>query len=290
MDLVALVDRAPHPGETITGRSYQQLPGGKGANQALAAARAGADVHMVGAVGDDAFGASIRSVLNADGVDTTGLGTVDVPTGTAHIVVDEHGTNAIVVIPGANGTVTELTDVHRAAIEKADTLLLQLELPLRAVTRAARYARSVGTRVVLTPAPVVPLPPELLESVDLLVPNEHEAAQLTGQQQPHAAARALLDAGVGAVTVTLGERGCSYLAGDDAEPLAEPAVQVRAVDTTAAGDTFAGCLAVALAEGRGLRDALSWASTAAALSVQRIGASASMPSRAEIDAEAASRA
>ncbi|MGH3358456.1 MAG: ribokinase [Nocardioidaceae bacterium] len=286
MDLVALVERAPSPGETVTGRSYEQLPGGKGANQALAAARAGAAVRMVGAVGADAFGESIRAVLTRDGVDTTGLAVADVATGTAHIVVDDAGTNAIIVIPGANGTVQQLTDDRRTAIAAADTLLMQLELPLQVVVEAARYARSVGTRVVLTPAPAVPLPPELLEVVDLLVPNEHEAALLTGEHEPVSAARALIEGGVAAVAVTLGERGSVYLAAD-AEPVAEPAVPVRAVDTTAAGDTFVGCLAVALAEGRPLREALRWASTAASLSVQRIGASASMPSRTEIDAAVA---
>lgn len=287
MDLVAFVDRSPSPGETVTGRSYEQLPGGKGANQALAAARAGGDVRMVGAVGADPFGEAIRAVLAADGVDTSGLATAETATGTAHIVVDGDGTNAIVVIPGANGTVRELTDDHRAAIDAADTLLLQLELPLELVVAAARYARSVGVRVVLTPAPVLPLPPELLSAVDLLVPNEHEAARLTGLSDPRAAAQALLDGGVAAVTVTLGERGSLYLARGESAPVVEPAVPVRAVDTTAAGDTFAGCLAVALSEQRPLREALARASAAAALSVQRVGASASMPTRDEIDAAAA---
>lgn len=283
MDLVAFVDRSPAPGETVTGRSYEQLPGGKGANQALAAARAGGEVRLVGAVGDDAFGEAIRGVLAADGVDTRGLVTADTATGTAHIVVDGDGTNAIVVIPGANGTVRELTDEHRAAIDAADTLLLQLELPLELVVEAAAYAHSVGVRVVLTPAPVLPLPAQLLSAVDLLVPNEHEAARLTGLDDPGAAARALVAAGVAAVTVTLGERGSLYLERGESEPIVEPAVPVRAVDTTAAGDTFAGCLAVSLAEQRPLRESLQRASAAAALSVQRVGASASMPTREEID-------
>lgn len=284
MDLVALVDRAPGLGETVTGRSFEQQPGGKGANQALAASRAGADVRMVGAVGDDAFGRSIQAVLATDGVDTIGLAVTPVPTGTAHIVVDAQGGNSIVVVPGANATLRALSDEHRMAIAACDTLMLQLELPLGVVVEAAQHARSHGIRVVLTPAPVVPLPSALLGCVDLLVPNEHEAARLTGHVEPAMAARALLDDGVSQVVVTLGERGCLYLGSESEAPVEEPAVAVQAVDTTAAGDTFVGCLSVALGEGRALREALRWASVAAALSVQRLGASTSMPDRTDIDA------
>ncbi len=283
MDLLTLVDRAPRLGETVTGRGFKQVPGGKGANQALAAARAGAEVRMLGAVGADAFGWAIRGVLDAAGVDTTGLLSVEAPTGTAHIVVDAEGGNAIVVVPGANGTVVALSDEHRAAIEDADALLLQLELPLELVMAAARYARGCGTVVVLTPAPVVPLPRELLGLIDLLVPNEHEAAQLSGLDDPARAARALLDLGVSAVVVTHGQRGCVYVGAGGADVIEVPAVPVHAVDTTAAGDTFVGCLAVALAEGRDPLPALTWASAGAALSVQRLGASSSMPRRADID-------
>jgi ribokinase len=282
MDLVALVDRAPRPGETVTGRSFEQVPGGKGANQALAAARAGASVRMAGAVGDDLFGTSIRQLLAANGVDTTELCTVDVPTGTAHIVVDAQGENSIVVVPGANGTLESLTASHEAAIAACDTLLLQLELPLPIVAAAARHAHARGTRVVLTPAPVVPLPDELLTAVDLVVANQHEADALTGCPDPRDAARALLDRGVGAVAVTLGERGSLYV--DPGQVLEQPSLQVRVVDTTAAGDTFVGVLSVALGEGRELQEALRWATAAAALAVQRVGASASMPTRSEIDA------
>ncbi|MPZ95825.1 MAG: ribokinase [Propionibacteriales bacterium] len=282
MDLVALVDRAPALGETVTGRSFVQMPGGKGSNQALAAARAGADVRMIGAVGDDVFGAAIRNMLKENGVETAGLVSVAEPTGTAHIVVDAGGGNSIVVVPGANATVAQLSESQRAVIRDCDTLLMQLELPLEVVVEAAAWARACGTRVVLTPAPVVPLSNELLATVDLLVPNEHEAALLTGVSDPTGAAQALLDDGVTAVVVTLGERGCLYLDADGAT--SQPAPSVTAVDTTAAGDTFVGCLAVALGEGRNLSDALGWATSAAVLSVQRVGASASMPYRAEIDA------
>nr|WP_281387042.1 ribokinase [Jiangella mangrovi] len=281
MDLVVTVDRAPGRGETVTGRTYDTVPGGKGANQALAAARAGADVAFLGAVGDDDFGLRITALLSADGVDVSGLVVSDRPTGTAHITVDGDGDNSIVVVPGANGTVTELTDAHRAVIDAADAVLLQLELPLALVTEAARYAHERGVRVVLTPAPAVPLPEELLAAVDVLVPNEHEAALLTGDGDPVTAARSLAARG-GDVVVTLGARGAVRVSGESTTQVA--AFAVAAVDTTAAGDTFAGVLAAGLASGLEWPAALRRASAAAALSVQRPGASSSMPSRAEIDA------
>ena len=281
MDLVVTVDRAPGRGETVTGRTYDTVPGGKGANQALAAARAGGDVAFLGAVGDDDFGRRITALLTESGVDVSGLVVSDRPTGTAHITVDGDGDNSIVVVPGANGTVTELTDAHRAAIDGADLLLMQLELPLDLVTAAAIHARSRGVRVVLTPAPAVPLPEALLDAVGLLVPNEHEAALLAGVGDPVAAARSLAARG-GDVVVTLGAKGALRVSGDETTEVA--AFAVTAVDTTAAGDTFAGVLAVGLAEGLDWPQALRRASAAAALSVQRPGASSSMPDRAEIDA------
>src|SRR6266566_704546 len=212
MDLVVTVDRAPGRGETVHGSAFHTMPGGKGANQALAAARAGGTVSFAGAVGADAHGAQIRSLLAAEGVDVSGLATAADATGTAHITVDASGANSIVVVPGANATVRSLTDAHRSAIAHADVLLLQLELPMAVVVEAAQFARLSGVATVLTPSPV------------------------------------------------------------------------EVVDTTAAGDTFVGGFAVARAEGTDLAGALRWASAAAALAVQRLGASASMPRRAEIDA------
>ncbi len=281
MDLVAYVSRAPGLGETVFGREFRTSPGGKGANQAIAAARAGADVVMIGAVGSDAFGLDIRTALSAAGVSVERLRTVPGPTGTAHIVVDDAGGNAIVVVPSANATVNFL-EGDRAALEGCDALLLQLELPMPAVLAGAAAGRAAGARVVLTPAPAQPLPDELLATVDLLVPNEHEAAALTGLDDPSAALAALLDR-VPEVVVTLGPAGCLY-GSRDGDVLRVPAVAVEAVDTTAAGDTFVGALAVALAEGRPVGAALRWSCAAAALSVQRPGASSSMPSRAEISA------
>ncbi|MGW3622350.1 ribokinase [Streptomyces sp. NPDC000880] len=281
MDLVAYVSHAPKRGETVTGREFRTIPGGKGANQAVAAARAGGDVAMIGAVGSDDFGVLLRHTLESSGVDTDLLRTAEGPSGTAHIVVDDEGGNAIVVIPGANGTVTALAPGDEALIATSVALLLQLELPLSAVLDGAEAARRHGVRTVLTPAPAQPLPPELLAVTDLLVPNEHEAATLAGVADPHMAAEALLRQ-VPEVVITLGSAGSLYAA-RGADPVTVPAPRVRAVDTTGAGDTFVGALAVALVEGMPVQQALTWASAAAALCVQRPGASTSMPYRSEID-------
>ncbi|MGV9352371.1 ribokinase [Streptomyces misionensis] len=282
MDLVTRAARAPQPGETVTGREFRTIPGGKGAGQAIAAARAGATVSMIGAVGTDAFGARLRETLEHSGVDTDFLRTVEGPSGTAHIVVDDEGGNSIVVVPGANGTVDHLSPGDEGVIASADALLLQLEIPLAAVVAGAEAARRHGVRTILTPSPARPLPPELLAATDLLVSNEEEAITLTGHPDPRAAAAALLEV-VPCAVVTLGATGCLYVT-RDAAPLVVPAPRVEAVDPTGAGDTFAGALAVALAEEKPVREALSWAAAAASLSVERAGASASMPYRPEIDA------
>ncbi|MEU6485187.1 ribokinase [Streptomyces sp. NPDC046887] len=282
MDLVAYASRAPGLGETVTGREFRTAPGGKGLNQAVAAVRAGAEVSMIGAVGSDQYGAVLRASLQGAGVDIDLLRTVEGPSGTAHITVDDEGRNAIVVVPAANGTVESLLPGDETLIATADALLLQLELPLSAVVEAARAARRHGVRTILTPAPARPLPPELLAATDLLVPNEHEAAALTGIADLHGAAEELLRH-VPQTVITLGAAG-SLHAARGADPVLVPAPEVDAVDTTAAGDTFTGALSVALAEGRPVRDALAWASSAAALSVQRLGAAPAMPYRKEIDA------
>jgi ribokinase len=206
MDLVVTVPSAPGRGETVTGTSFHTGPGGKGANQAIAARRAGADVTFLGAVGDDEYGARIRTLLAADGVDVSGLTTSDQPTGTAHIVVDNAGENSIIVVPGANGTMRSLTAEHRDRIAAADVLLLQLELPLEVVAQAARFARANGVWTVLTPAPARELPPEVLASVELLVPNQHEATALTGTVDPDEAGRSLQQRS-GQVLITLGTSG-----------------------------------------------------------------------------------
>ncbi|MEU8106301.1 ribokinase [Nonomuraea muscovyensis] len=282
MDLVAYVAQAPKQGETVTGRAFRTIPGGKGANQAIAAARAGAEVTFLGAVGDDGFGAEIRDTLAVAGVNVEHLRRVPGPSGIAHIVVDDAGGNSIIVVPGANGAVTAPDAADRAVIAASRAVLLQLELPLDAVTGAARAAKEAGVPAILTPAPARSLPDELLDAVTLIVPNEHEAAAVTGRNEPEAALEALLER-VPEAVITLGSDGALY-GSRSGERLRVPAVRVAAVDTTAAGDTFAGALAVARSEGLSAAEALRFASVAAALSVQRQGASTSMPARAEIDA------
>ena len=282
MDLVAYTDQVPASGETVTGKDFRQVPGGKGANQAVAAARAGADTVFLGAVGDDPFGAVLRDNLVDCGIDTRGVRVAPGVSGVAHIVVDGRGSNSIIVIPGANGTVTSTVEGDAALIGNADALLLQLELPMEAVVAAARTGRELGVPVYLTPAPARELPAELLENVDVLVPNEHEAAAITGQRDPERAVAALLEL-VPEVLLTLGGRGSLHgLRGGGTVHV--PARRVKAVDTTAAGDTFCGSFAVARAEGRAPEEAMRFASAAAALAVQRHGASSSMPHRSEVDA------
>lgn len=280
MDLVAYVPVAPKQGETVTGREFRTVPGGKGANQAIAAAKAGADTRMIGATGGDEFGSEIRRVLQESTVDTRGLRTVSGRSGTAHIVVDDSGDNSIVVVPAANGTVDALAEGDEEIIAGSDSLLLQLEIPQPGVAEAAAAGKRNGVRVVLTPAPAVPLPGELLRDVDLLVPNEHEAAVLTGHDDPERALTALLEL-VPEVVITLGARGCVYGSRGGARHEV-PAFEVQAVDTTAAGDTFVGVLSAALGEGEEVPAALRRAAAGSALSVQRNGATSAMPTRDEI--------
>ncbi len=280
MDLAATSARLPGPGETVLGGSYLESPGGKGANQAHAAARLGGEVAMIGCVGDDPHGWRLRESLANAGCDVTGVRTVAGPTGVALIFVSATGENAIMVAPGANGALTA-EDVQAAALDGASHVLLQLESPIDAVLAAARAAKAAGAVVILDPAPAIAsLPAELLGCVDILTPNEMEGAQLSGHARPTAeAARALQRLGPRAVILKLGARGC-LIATD--ETTLVPAPRVDAVDTTAAGDVFNGALAVALSEGTALIPAAEFAVRAAAISVTRRGAQASAPTREEV--------
>lgn len=280
MDLVVRQPRFTAPGETILGTGFSTVPGGKGLNQAVAAARAGAEVAFLGAVGDDDFGRRLRAQLEADGVEASGLARVDVPTGTAHIAVTDDGENAIVVVPGANHAHEHLDDAMRAAISAAEVLLLQLERPLPLVAEALAFARAHGVRTVLTPAPVAPLDPAVLGLVDLLVPNAGEARELSGEADELAAAHALAQ-GSTTVLVTRGSRG-ALLVEPGAAPREFPARRVEAVDTTGAGDTFTGVLVAWITAGASLDEAITAATVAAAIAVTRAGATSSMPSRDEI--------
>jgi ribokinase len=284
LDLVVRVARLPGPGETVSGDDVFRNPGGKGANQAVAAARLGRRVAMVGRVGDDDAGRELLGSLEADAVDTTQVRVVaGVPSGIALITVSEDGENQIVVSPGANARLTP-DDVGQAeaALGAATVTLLQLEVPLEAVAAAARAA---GGTVVLNPAPVRDLPEDLLAEVDVLVPNRVELAQLAGGAEPGTVAEATRLAGrlpARAVVVTLGADGCLVIEGGDTTHV--PAVPVRAVDTTAAGDAFCGGLADALAGGATLEDAARRAVRVAAAACLRPGAQASLPTPGDLQA------
>lgn len=287
MDLVFRTPRMPAAGETITGDGFQQVPGGKGANQAVAAARQGAAVSFVGVIGDDSFGRLAIDALARERVVTTHV-YVDpaAASGVAGIFVDRRGENSIVLAPGANAVLTEDQVVAAAsAIAGADYLVCQLESPMTSVARAIAIARQNGVRVVFNPAPAAPLPDGLLASVDYLILNETEAAQLTGlvvgdRASAAAAAAGLLARGVGAVLLTMGAGG--VIVATPGHERFIPAVKVEAVDTTAAGDTFVGALTVAIGRGLGLDAAVTEAQHAAALAVTRMGAQTSIPTRAEL--------
>jgi ribokinase len=288
IDLTFRTARLPAPGETLAGHGFQLGHGGKGANQAVMAARLGARVTMVGKVGRDVFGEGALRNYREQGIDTAHVLADDTrPTGVASIVVDDEARNCILVVPGANlGLTPQDVRAAAAAIEGADVLLCQLEVPLEAVSEALRIAKAAGVKTILNPAPAVPLPDELLRLADLCVPNESEIELLTGGQtaatleEVAAAAWELLKRGPGTVIVTLGERGALIADSTSAEHV--PAPRVAAVDSSGAGDAFIGALGVFLAEGAPLREAVLRANAVAALSVTRLGTQASFPTRAEL--------
>ena len=294
MDFVVAVDRLPAPGETVLGRDFQMIPGGKGANQACAAAKLGANsvtVRMVGRVGYDVFADRLKASLSAAGVDVSAVhATRAQPTGVALIWVEGSGQNSIVVASGANHALAAPeTEAMRPVFRGARFVLFQLESPLGTVAAALKLARQEGARTILDPAPAQALPAELLANVDILTPNETEASillglppgRVSGDAAP-ALARALRERGPAAVVLKLGEQGCFYSDGE--AEIFSSGFKVTARDTTAAGDTFNAALAVALAEDRGIEDALRFANAAAAISVTRLGAQSSVPSRTEVDA------
>jgi ribokinase len=287
-DMTVRVPRLPAPGETISGGDFRVTGGGKGANQAVAAARAGASVLFVTALGTDDIGDRAFQSLAAEAIDLRFVRRVaDAPSGIALILVDDAGENVIAVAAGANAALRpEDVEAIETAVEPGDVVLVQLEIPPSTVEAAAALAHRRGARVILNPAPARPLPDPLLAAVSVLTPNEHEAVALAarggGIVDLERMAAALHDRGVPDVLITLGAAG--VLVSSAAGSLRIPAFAVEAVDTTAAGDVFNGALAVALIEGLTLTDAVRFASAAAAISVTRPGARASAPHRAEIDA------
>jgi ribokinase len=280
IDLVARVATLPRPGETVLAHSFATIVGGKGANQAIAAGRAGARCAIVGAVGDDAYADQIRATLREASVDVGGLRTVAGPSGTALIFVDDAGENSIVVVSGANGTLTALAEGDVKTIDEADALLFQLEVPIEIIVAAA--TRAHGLRV-LNAAPARPLPHELLDVIDLLVVNEAEATAIVPASRPGEDLRAALLRLVPRVAITIGADGVLYADRDGAH-LEVAAPKVKAVDSTGAGDTVTGVVAMALAERRPTREALELACAAASLCVETAGASTSLPTRLAIDA------
>jgi len=285
IDQVFRVDRIPSPGETVLSRGLNTALGGKGQNQAVAAARAGVSTAFVGAVGDDSFGEMVRSGLATDSIDVSRLKTTDKPTGTALIAVDDTGENTIIVEAGANTDVANLTADDSAVISAASALVMQLEIPLGTVIEAARIARAVGTKVILNAAPIQALPQELLDNLDILIVNEHEAAELASDNELSPELEGIgerLLALVSTVIVTLGSKGAA-LHRVGADPVIVPAHRVTAVDATGAGDTFCGAFAAGVVEGMMLDDALRFAGAAASISVENHGAVPSIPHREAIE-------
>jgi len=288
MDLVARTPRLPAPAETITGYEFFTAPGGKGANQAVAAARLNCHTKMVGRVGGDAFGAELRQNLAQAGVETNPIRTdAETSSGVAIIAVDDSAQNNIIIIPGANGRIDQ-TDVDRLAqhLDQAAVLLLQLEIPLPAVRAAAELAHRHNVTVMLDPAPARDLPPNLYSLIDIITPNEVEAAQLVGfavktRDDGLQAAQTLRERGVKTAIIKMGALGVVYATATGTGFL--PAFKIKAVDTTAAGDAFNGGLAAALAQGLPLPEAVRWGAAAGALSATKIGAQPSMPPRTEFD-------
>jgi len=290
MDLVVETPTIPLAGETVLGKNFATFPGGKGANQAVAAARLGAQVSLIGRVGKDAFGDQLLASARADGINVTHVGRDETAaTGVAMIVVDENGQNSIAVASGANFCLTaDHVRVAWAALKKVDLLVMPLETPPDTIATAVALAQESGATVVLNPAPARQVSAQILANVDVLVPNEPETAQLTGMpvstpDESQEAARQLLALGVGSVVLTLGSRGALVLDGETNDFTMVPAREVKVVDTTAAGDSFVGGLAVALGEGKSLVEAAQFANAVGALAVTRQGAQPGMPARNEVE-------
>ena len=285
-DMTAKTAELPRPGETVLGGVFTMGAGGKGANQAVAAQRLGGKVKFICKVGKDMFGDNSIAQYEKEGLDTSGILRSELPSGVALIYVDSHAENCIVVASGANGDLTE-DDIEKSRkdLESCDILLLQLESPIPSVLKAAKIAHQAGKTVVLNPAPACPLPEEIFRNIDLFIPNETELSTFSGmpvtsQEEAQAAAKAMQAKGVGKLIVTMGSKGALICEGGPS--VFVPAHKVKAVDTTAAGDTFCGALCVATSEGKSLKEAAEFACAASALTVQKMGAQNSIPYRKDL--------
>ena len=286
-DMTVKTKELPRPGETVLGGVFTMGAGGKGANQAVAAQRLGGNVKFICKVGKDIFGDNSIAQYKKEGLDVSGILRSDQPSGVALISVDQHAENCIVVASGANGDLTEADiDSCEKELKECGILLLQLETPIPSVLKAARIAHEAGATVVLNPAPACPLPEEIFKYIDLFIPNETELSSFCGIPvtdiaSAEKAAAAMQEKGVGKLIVTMGSKGALIL--ENGPAVFVPAKKVKAIDTTAAGDTFCGALCVAVSEGKTLKEAAEFACAAAALTVQKMGAQNSIPYRKDIN-------
>ena len=286
MDLVVNVDTMPKPGQTIIGSNFKEVPGGKGANQAVAMARLNGNVSMIGKVGEDGFGQTLINSLKNDKVDTTYIQTAKGATGVALITVDKNAQNSIVVSPGANFEVKEDDiDNNIEAIKNSDIVVLQLETPLNTIKYALNKAKELNKYTILNPAPAVKLDDEIIKNVDLLTPNETELEIISGvsietEEDIQKAAQIMIEKGVKELIVTLGSKGSLYI--NKEKSMFKKAYKVEAVDTTAAGDSYTGALAVALSNDKTIEEAMDFASKVGALSVLKEGAQSSLPTLEDV--------
>ena len=286
MDLVVNVDTMPKPGQTIIGSNFKEVPGGKGANQAVAMTRLNGNVSMIGKVGEDGFGKTLINSLKNDKVDTTYIQTAKGATGVALITVDKNAQNSIVVSPGANFEVKEDDiDNNIEAIKNSDIVVLQLETPLNTIKYALNKAKELNKYTILNPAPAVKLDDEIIKNVDLLTPNETELEIISGvsietEEDIQKAAQIMIEKGVKELIVTLGSKGSLYI--NKEKSMFKKAYKVEAVDTTAAGDSYTGALAVALSQDKNIEDAMDFASKVGALSVLKEGAQSSLPTLEDV--------
>lgn len=282
MDLVINTDRMPQAGETIHGKGFAHFPGGKGANQASACARAGGNVKMLGKVGDDAYGDILLKNLSQDGVNINGIEREKISTGVAVITVF-NGENSIILDKGANGLVDrDYIDRHIDAIDWADYIIMQYEIPMETVVYVAQIVKSKGKTLIIDPAPMMDAPSELYRMADIILPNETETAQLVGEgNDDEASVKKMYELGCKNVIMTLGKKGSIYYNGENM--INQPAYKVKAIDTTGAGDCFTGSMVAALASDKTMEEALEFASKASAIAVGRRGAQPSFPWKSEVE-------